>query len=212
MENNLNADILDKITKVCTCKSISRTKIKEAIKNNDNEAILQYLNKISNLNNEAIDFLEKDIKLLQNIYDFTNSDIVLSQINLLTSIKDTLTSSQQLIENLTTAIQSGETSENINIILDSLSEAANNISNDLTKASNFYYSSVVIVFNNLQKSLSIKLDSVDNILESTKVIVPELKALSNFMISTNSLSVKEINELNSKVISLNDKLKSLNEK
>lgn len=33
MENNLNADILDKITKVCTCKSIPRTKIKEAIKN-----------------------------------------------------------------------------------------------------------------------------------------------------------------------------------
>ena len=33
MENNLNADILDKITKVCTCKSISRAKIKEAIKN-----------------------------------------------------------------------------------------------------------------------------------------------------------------------------------
>lgn len=33
MENNLNADILDKITKVCTCKSISRAKIKEAIRN-----------------------------------------------------------------------------------------------------------------------------------------------------------------------------------
>lgn len=32
MENNLNAEILDKITKVCTCKSISRAKIKEAIK------------------------------------------------------------------------------------------------------------------------------------------------------------------------------------
>ena len=33
MENNLNADILDKITKTCTCKSISRAKIKESIKN-----------------------------------------------------------------------------------------------------------------------------------------------------------------------------------
>ena len=33
MENNLNSDILDKITKTCTCKSISRAKIKEAIKN-----------------------------------------------------------------------------------------------------------------------------------------------------------------------------------
>ena len=32
MENNLNSDILDKITKTCTCKSISRAKIKEAIK------------------------------------------------------------------------------------------------------------------------------------------------------------------------------------
>ena len=32
MENNLNSDILDKITKTCTCKSISRATIKEAIK------------------------------------------------------------------------------------------------------------------------------------------------------------------------------------
>ena len=36
MENNLNSDILDKITKTCTCKSISRATIKEAIKNGDN--------------------------------------------------------------------------------------------------------------------------------------------------------------------------------
>lgn len=32
MENNVNQAILDKITKVCVCKSISRAKIKEAIK------------------------------------------------------------------------------------------------------------------------------------------------------------------------------------
>ena len=36
MENNLNSDILDKITKTCTCKSISRANIKEAIKICDN--------------------------------------------------------------------------------------------------------------------------------------------------------------------------------
>ena len=33
MENNLNEDILDKLTKTCTCKLITRAKIKEAIKN-----------------------------------------------------------------------------------------------------------------------------------------------------------------------------------
>ncbi|NFE94442.1 (2Fe-2S)-binding protein [Clostridium botulinum] len=33
MDNNLNKDILDKITKTCTCKSITRSKIKEAIVN-----------------------------------------------------------------------------------------------------------------------------------------------------------------------------------
>jgi NAD(P)H-nitrite reductase large subunit len=33
MDNNLNDAILDKLTKTCTCKSITRAKIKEAIKN-----------------------------------------------------------------------------------------------------------------------------------------------------------------------------------
>ncbi|EKQ57433.1 MULTISPECIES: (2Fe-2S)-binding protein [unclassified Clostridium] len=33
MDNNLNEDILDKLTKTCTCKLITRAKIKEAIKN-----------------------------------------------------------------------------------------------------------------------------------------------------------------------------------
>lgn len=31
--NNLNQDILDKLTKTCTCKLITRAKIKEAIRN-----------------------------------------------------------------------------------------------------------------------------------------------------------------------------------
>ena len=33
MENNLNEEILDKLTKVCLCKAISRASIKKAIKN-----------------------------------------------------------------------------------------------------------------------------------------------------------------------------------
>jgi NAD(P)H-nitrite reductase large subunit len=33
MEQNLNQDILDKLTKVCICKGISRATIKAAIKN-----------------------------------------------------------------------------------------------------------------------------------------------------------------------------------
>lgn len=33
MDNNLNEAILDKLTKTCRCKLITRAKIKEAIKN-----------------------------------------------------------------------------------------------------------------------------------------------------------------------------------
>lgn len=33
MEQNLNEEILDKLTKVCLCKAISRLTIKKAIKN-----------------------------------------------------------------------------------------------------------------------------------------------------------------------------------
>lgn len=33
MDNNVNKDILDKLTKTCTCKLITRAKIKEAIRN-----------------------------------------------------------------------------------------------------------------------------------------------------------------------------------
>jgi bacterioferritin-associated ferredoxin len=32
MENNLNQEILDKLTKVCLCKAIPRSKIKDAIR------------------------------------------------------------------------------------------------------------------------------------------------------------------------------------
>lgn len=33
MENNLNEQVLDKLTKVCLCKAIPRSKMKEAIAN-----------------------------------------------------------------------------------------------------------------------------------------------------------------------------------
>lgn len=36
MDQNLNEDLLDKLTKVCLCKGIPRSKIKEAIRNGAN--------------------------------------------------------------------------------------------------------------------------------------------------------------------------------
>ncbi|KOF56930.1 MULTISPECIES: (2Fe-2S)-binding protein [Clostridium] len=33
MDNNINENIMDKLTKVCICKAIPRSKIKEAIRN-----------------------------------------------------------------------------------------------------------------------------------------------------------------------------------
>lgn len=33
MEQNLNEELLDKLTKICLCKAIPRSKIKEAIRN-----------------------------------------------------------------------------------------------------------------------------------------------------------------------------------
>ncbi|MBL4931413.1 MULTISPECIES: (2Fe-2S)-binding protein [Clostridium] len=33
MDNNLNEEVLDKLTKVCLCKAIPRSKIKAAIRN-----------------------------------------------------------------------------------------------------------------------------------------------------------------------------------
>ncbi|WP_195988087.1 YhgE/Pip domain-containing protein [Clostridium sp. D53t1_180928_C8] len=208
--NNMDTDIIKIQTTNNDIKSLI-SKIEQDIKNNNNEDMLKYLNKITNLNNKVRAFLEEDIKLLQTIYNFTNSDIILAQINFLIAIENEIINRGDIVEDLIIAIESGETTENIIMLLDMVSESANNISNYLTEASNYYYSWVVSVCNNLTDSLSFKLDSVDNVLESTKVIVPELKAISNFMISTNSLSIKEINELNSKLISLNDKLKSLND-
>lgn len=207
--NNMDTDII-KIQTINNDIQSLIIKIEHDIKNNDNEDISQSLNKIANLNNNVIAFLEEDIKLLQTIYYFTDSDIILAQINFFITIENELINRGEIIENLIIDIENGEITENIIMSLDRLSEVADNISNYLTEVSNYHYSSVVSVFNNLADSLNLKLDSVDNILESTKIIVPELKAISNFMISTNSLSIKEINELNSKVISLNDKLKSLN--
>lgn len=208
--SNIDSDIIKIQAANNDIKNLINT-IKQDIKNDNKENILESLNKISDLNNKAIAFLDEDIKILQTIYDYTGSDIILQQINLLSSIRDTFENREQLIESLVSAIENNEATENINGLLDSLSSAVDDISSYLSEASNFYYSSVVNVFDNLTNGLALKLDTIENILESTKIIVPELKALSNFMISTNSLSVNQINELNDKVISLNDKLKALNE-
>ena len=208
--SNIDSDIIKIQAANNDIKNLINT-IKQDIKNDNKENILESLNKISDLNNKAIAFLDEDIKILQTIYDYAGSDIILQQINLLSSIRDTFENREQLIESLASAIENNEATENINELLDSLSSAVDDMSSYLSEASNFYYSSVVNVFDNLTNGSALKLDTIENILESTKIIVPELKALSNFMISTNSLSVNQINELNDKVISLNDKLNNLNE-
>ena len=62
MENNLNSDILDKITKTCTCKSISRAKIKEAIKNGAGE--IDYVINIGKLKQGDLDYIKKEMEAI----------------------------------------------------------------------------------------------------------------------------------------------------
>ncbi len=163
------------------------------------------LNKMEKLKDSAmayssvIDSLKsgKDISKIVNKLD-KNNELVKAQRNILNSISK--------------SIDSGVPSKDINELLDSLSQLSNEVTANLIQLSNIFYSEGVLAINNTSNKLMDKSTLANNILEGTKIIIPQLNALASFGIASTEVASKQAGDTATKLGNFQTSLNELNDK
>lgn len=174
--------------------------------------LINIINELSNPLSSSNNLIDADIKSLESINQSYQNNQMTNLISLLEGLKGLITDEETKITALKTLLNNGASKESISSLIDQISALTNEISNDLVNISNAFYSVGLKVLNNLSDNLTGSLNNTSAILESTKVIVPQLNALANYGIASSKLSVKEADDLSNKLSTLQDELNILSEK
>ncbi|MBB6714886.1 YhgE/Pip domain-containing protein [Clostridium gasigenes] len=215
VNGNINGDIMQ--------LQVVSQKVDTLLKNIKNPLTPEYeINKsIKQLESykETLETLvDSTIKEVQGINSTINNEHLNSLVASLNNIKEELAQEEVALNNLKNEFNKGEISDKKSRDIDSVIKINDELINRISKVSNEFYKSGTATINNIASITNSRLDELNLILETTKIIVPQLNALANYGIASSNEAVKAANELNSKitliqteVTDLNNKLNGLNE-
>ncbi|MCR3760331.1 YhgE/Pip domain-containing protein [Clostridium felsineum] len=207
--NNLNNDMID-----VQAKNGQFQALLSQLKNSDGSTsdLDNIVNQLININSSMNSILKSDLDYLQSIIKTNPNPNINSLINSFQGLDSSVNNASTSLNQLKTSVDSGAPKDTINGEIDALSNLTNQLSLSMLNSSNSLYSTVLPVLNNIGDNLNNNLTDISGVLESTKVVVPELNALANYGIASSQLSVNQANELNNKLSSLSLDLNNINNK
>ncbi|AAK80532.1 putative membrane protein [Clostridium acetobutylicum] len=183
--------------------------ILSGMKNTTSYSNLEQLNSI---NNSLDSNLKSTINNLQAISKTNTIPNANSIIGYLQNADALAANTKNSLSQLKSSIDNNAPKDAINSQIDSISALSNELSNDMLNISNGFYSSVLPLLNNMGDNLNGNLTNISTLLESTKVLIPQLDALANYGKATSTLSINQANDINSKLSSLSGELNRLSGK
>lgn len=211
-ENNLNNDmneiqsLNDQIQSLLiNLNNINRTDI-------GSDLNITVINQLINLDDSLIKKINDTLKILDFINDFLPNKGASELIASLNTLKDSVQTEKNYLNKLKSLINSNAPKDNITSVINELSNLSNQISMNIVSASNAFYLDTYQAVNIITDNLTNGLNSIDSILESTKVIVPQLNTLANSGILSSKASVSQTNSLNKKLEDIQGKLNELSSK
>ncbi|MDP4146761.1 MAG: YhgE/Pip domain-containing protein [Bacillota bacterium] len=172
--------------------------------------------------NDSLDkTVSTGVKSLEGINAANPSIQVVQLISSLQNLQGTIGNQKIKLSGLNTSIGNSTNSsskEANNADIYKISALTNEIENEISGSSNSFYNGVMPLLNRIGDGLILKLNNIDSLLESTKVIVPQLNALANFQIANSKTSIQQANELSNRLTDvqadlnqLNDRMKNIDE-
>ncbi|MDQ7093639.1 YhgE/Pip domain-containing protein [Desulfosporosinus sp. PR] len=208
IETNLNNDLIQlqtinqqSQTLLSTLKSLNA-----AANSGDFAGII---NQISAPLSSASDLVGAEIKSLELLNQSYPNQAFTQLISLLNDLQGLITAEETKVNALKTLLDNGASEEAIDSAIDQISELNNQVSGDLSQVFSNFYSLSSDALNNLADNLSGSMDNSDAVLASTRVIIPQLNALTNYGIAGSELSVSEANDLANKLSALQSELNQL---
>ncbi len=180
---------------------------------NSNPVDVIALDKTIDQMQETLDTLNKTIesnkKTLEEINKTSNSDRIQKQIDILSAMQSTISQDKSTLTSLKGLIDSGKITDGADKLLETLNNLSTSFSSNLTSSSNIFYNSTLPALNSIGNNLSQGSTNANNVLEGSKVIIPQLNALANFGIASGDVASSQISNVNSKLTEFKSKLNSV---
>ncbi|MDQ0148565.1 YhgE/Pip family protein [Eubacterium multiforme] len=150
--------------------------------------------------------IEADKNSLKKINDIFKKNSIEKEIANLNELQGILAKNKTTLNELKNAVNSGKDKDAINKIIDKLMNSSSNISSSLSASSSSFYNSTLPALNSIGSSLAQGSNSTNNVLEGSKVIIPQLNALANFGIASGDVASSQISNVNAKINEFKGKL------
>ncbi|WP_125154264.1 YhgE/Pip domain-containing protein [Clostridium rectalis] len=210
---NINSDIME----IETTNRKVQNLIKELKKLNegvgDSAQIIKDAESIENLLSMMDNIIDSRIKILEALNDLKSSSSISEFIDALRNLKKAIKDAKDTAGNISSS-EKNETvdKKSINEMLDRLSDISSEISKQVTNISSTLYKTLIPTLNSMGDGLNTGLTNADGVLDSIKVIVPKLNALSKFGVATSSMAADEGNRLSEKLTTFQNDLAQLTDK
>lgn len=186
--------------------------LKQMSSTSNTSDLISRINELSNPLNTANHLIDANIKSLEAVNQSYPNSAFTQLISMFNNLKGLITAEETKINGVKALLDNGASRESIGSAIDQISNLNNEASQGLVNISNNFYSGGLNVLNNLSDTLTSSLDNANSVLESTKIIVPQLNALANYGIASSKVSVNEANDLSNKLSALQNELNTLSGK
>ncbi len=189
----------------------------------------ELLNNISTVTKENLDKekINKTIKDMNSILDSINTSIdsakavliklneqmhnnsIQGQIDKLASLQSVIVQEKEQLPILKSLIDNNKFVEKGQNVINKLIELNNNFSSKTTNASNNLYSNIIPSLSAFADTFAQGGDSANNVLEASKIVVPQLNGLANLGILSGDVASSQIKDANKKVEDFSKKINKL---
>lgn len=208
INNDINSNIIELQSLVREINnSLTSIKLSSGIKDEINKK----LGKANNYINKMKDIVDISIKEINEINDVLNNVGLNNLVNELNNLNSLLSSEEKSIIELKQLANNG-TVEELNKKIDAVIKSNDELMNNVVIISNNYYKNSNNIINNISKEYTKNLDILNSILETSKIIAPQLDALANYGIASSNESIKDSEELSRKISDIQESVSDLSSK
>ncbi|MDI9218186.1 YhgE/Pip domain-containing protein [Clostridium tertium] len=208
INNDINSNIIELQSLVREINnSLTSIKLSSGIKDEINKK----LGKANNYINKMKDIVDISIKEINEINDVLNNAGLNNLVNELNYLNSLLSSEEKSIIELKQLANNG-TVEELNKKIDAVIKSNDELMNNVVIISNNYYKNSNNIINNISKEYTKNLDILNSILETSKIIAPQLDALANYGIASSNESIKDSEELSRKISDIQESVSDLSSK
>ncbi|SUY64161.1 putative phage infection protein [Clostridium sporogenes] len=191
ISKNINNDIMD-IESINNKIEDILAKLKELNNSGSNGEMIKLIDEASKLCDSINTNIDATIKSLEAVNSLKPNESINNLINTLKSLKGKINTEKNRLNELKSKISNGNSDKkNIDQIIDSIMPLSNDINKSIKNMSNAFYNGITTEISNTAKGLNNGLSTANDILDTTKLIVPQLKALANFGVGTSKAALED---------------------